>query len=115
MANCAGCHTERDLMTGAFTGKPFAGWTNMEGNVPGTFFNTPNLTPEPTTGHLANWTFEVFQARFRGGPVFPESPMPWANYRRMSDADLKAIWNYLHTLPPVVHETGPLKASPGER
>lgn len=110
VANCVGCHTARDLMTGAFTGKPFAGWMNMEGNVPGTFFNTPNLTPEPTTGHLANWTFEVFQARFRSGPVFPESPMPWASFRRMRDADLKAIWNYLQTLPPVVQETGPLKA-----
>ena len=48
--------------------------------------------------------------RFRKGTVFPESPMPWASFARMSDDDLKAIWNYLQTIAPVTRETGPLLA-----
>lgn len=110
VANCVGCHTTRDLMTGAFTGAPFAGWRGMEGNTPGTFFNTPNLTPDPTTGHLTNWDFATFRARFRAGPSFADSPMPWVNFARMGDDDLKAIWHYLRSLKPIVQETGPLLA-----
>ncbi|MEO8589104.1 MAG: hypothetical protein ABI432_07045 [Flavobacteriales bacterium] len=110
VSNGAGCHTERDLMTGAFVGPRFAGWLGMEGNAPGTFFNTPNLTPDPVTRHLRAWDFNAFQARFRAGATFANSPMPWANFTHFSDDDLKAIWNYLHSLAPVPHETGPLVA-----
>ena len=110
VSNCDGCHTERDLMTGAYVGPRFAGWKGMEGNSPGTFFNTPNLTTDPETGHLRAWDFNAFQARFRAGPTFKDSPMPWANFAKFSDDDLKAIWNYLRTLPPVKHNPGPLVA-----
>ena len=101
-------------MTGAFIGPRFAGWKGMEGNKVGSYFNTPNLTSDPGTGHLNKWTFDVFKARFRAGPSFPESPMPWANFARFSDDDLKAIWTYLRALPPVKHETGPLVAEKKE-
>ena len=37
VANCSGCHTERDL-SGKFTGEPFAGGNDIEG------FITPNIT-----------------------------------------------------------------------
>ncbi|MCW5898566.1 MAG: c-type cytochrome [Flavobacteriales bacterium] len=109
VANCRGCHTARDLTNGAFIGPDLAGWKGMAGHTPGTFFNTPNLTPDPETGHLYNWTFDTFRNRFRAGPTFPDSPMPWASFARMSDDDLKAIWNYLRDLKPVYHETGPMK------
>lgn len=114
VSNCAGCHTTRDLMTGAFVGERFAGWKGMEGNTPGTFFNTPNLTPDPATGHMSGWDFDIFRTRFRAGPKFADSPMPWANFARFSDDDLKAIWNYLHTLAPLNNETGPLQAPKAE-
>jgi mono/diheme cytochrome c family protein len=110
VANCVGCHTERDLRTGAFIGPRFAGWTNFMAHDPNTHFNTPNLTPDPTTGHLKDWDFKTFRDRFHAGPRIQGSPMPWVNFGRMSDDDLKAIWNYLHSLPPVQHETGPLLA-----
>ena len=70
VSNCAGCHTTRDLMTGAYAGPRLAGWKGMEGTVPGTFFNAPNLTPDPETGHLSGWDFEVFRTRFRAGAKF---------------------------------------------
>lgn len=110
VANCVGCHTARDLRTGATAGPLFAGWKGMPGDAPDVFFNTPNLTPDPTTGHLVDWNFEEFKSRFRSGPRFDASPMPWINFGRMSDADLKAIWSYLHTLKPEQNKTGPLLA-----
>lgn len=109
VANCAGCHTQRDLMTGAYAGPRFAGWQGMEG-LNGTWFNTPNLTPDPATGHTSHWDFEMFRKRFRAGPGVPNSPMPWVNYARFSDSDLKAIWSYLQGLEPVARNNGPILA-----
>jgi hypothetical protein len=34
-----------------------------------------------------------------GSEMMP--PMPWPDFAQMSDADLKAIWTYLRSLPPV--------------
>ena len=62
VANCRGCHTNRDMMTGAYIGTDYAGQTKMEvfdenGKiVPGKHFVTPNLTPDPETGRLSGWT-----------------------------------------------------------
>jgi Cytochrome c len=66
-----------------------------------------NLTPEPNTG-LGIWTEDLFIKALRNGrhwgqarPILP--PMPWQGYARMTDADLKAIYSYLRTIPPVVN------------
>jgi mono/diheme cytochrome c family protein len=71
----------------------------------GTSF-TANLTPDPTgTGA---WTEEQFMTAIREGkfkglkegrPLLP--PMPWEMYRHMTDQELKAIYAYLRTVPPV--------------
>ena len=71
-------------------------------------FVTPNLTPDPKTGHIAGWTEEQFLARFRAGRLIEGSHMPWSLFGRMSDDDIRAIYRYLRTLPPVENETGPL-------
>lgn len=65
-----------------------------------------NLTPDDTgTG---NWTFEQFKKAIREGKskgldgtrtLLP--PMPWQQYRMMSDEDLKAIFTFIQTLTPV--------------
>jgi hypothetical protein len=34
-----------------------------------------------------------------GRPILP--PMPWQNYRQMTDDDLRAIFAYLRTLKPI--------------
>lgn len=64
-----------------------------------------NLTPDKETG-LGNWTEEMFIATMRTGkhagvhrPLLP--PMPWQSLARMTDADLKALFAYLHALPPL--------------
>lgn len=109
VSNCDGCHTQRDLTTGAYVGERFSGWSGMEG-MKGTYFNTPNLTPHPTAGHMAQWDFDTFRNRFRAGVMHPTSPMPWVNFARFSDDDLKAIWAFLQSLPPVDRNPGPIVA-----
>lgn len=100
VANCGGCHTKRSLRTGEPVGVAFAGGQTLESHgAPGTTFVTPNLTPDPTTGHIQAWSEDVFVARFKNA-VPTASPMPWGSFRQMSDDDLRAIYRYLRSLPP---------------
>jgi len=46
------------------------------------------------------WTEETFVDRFHRGAMVAGTPMPWRSYGRMSDDDLRAIYRFLHTLPP---------------
>jgi mono/diheme cytochrome c family protein len=108
VANCAGCHSPRDLGDGSYTGPRYSGGTMEVDGDPTHVFSVPNLTPDPRTGHIAGWTEEQFLARFRVGRTFQGSHMPWDAYRRMSDDDLRAIYRYLMSLEPVENETGPI-------
>jgi mono/diheme cytochrome c family protein len=65
---------------------------------------TANLTPHKENG-LGAWTEQQFvdtirtgRHQGRGREILP--PMPWPAYRNMNDADLKAIFAYLRSLPP---------------
>jgi mono/diheme cytochrome c family protein len=100
VSNCAGCHTRRDMMTGAYTGELFAGGLEIEGLI------TPNLTTD-TSSRIFTWDQQKFIERFREGKKIKQSPMPWNSFRRMSDEDLVAIYKYLKTLKP--QKTGQLK------
>lgn len=66
-----------------------------------------NLTPDQNTG-LGIWTEDMFINAIRQGkhmgtsrPIQP--PMPWQWYRNFNDDDLKAMFAYLKTLPPIVN------------
>jgi mono/diheme cytochrome c family protein len=108
LAACVGCHTERSMATGAYTGPLFAGGTPTQVPAdPSKVVVPPNLTPDSATGRIASWSEEAFVARFRTGKTIPESHMPWEFYARSSDEDLRSIYRYLMSLPPVRHETGP--------
>ena len=66
---------------------------------------TANLTPDQNTG-LGIWTEEMFMKALRTGRHMGASreilpPMPWFNYGKMTDADLKAVYAYLRTIPAV--------------
>ena len=39
--------------------------------------------------------------------MIPGSPMPWEGFRRMDEDDLRALYRYLETVPPAVHDVGP--------
>jgi len=64
-----------------------------------------NLTPDPETGLGKRYTEASFIKTLRTGKK-PEGedlqpPMPWELYKNMSDADIKALYAYLRTLPPI--------------
>lgn len=65
-----------------------------------------NLTPDPETGRLRDFTEEQFIAGLRTGrhkgqgrQILP--PMPWPFIGKMTDDDLKAVFAYLRQIPAV--------------
>ena len=99
LANCAGCHTQRSMVSGAFTGPRLRGGIPMESSVNAKI----KLTPPDLTGHpggrTAMWTEDEFVARLKAGERIPGSPMPWQAFGRMSEDDLRSIYRYLKTVP----------------
>ena len=61
----------------------------------------------PETGRTGQWTEDEFVTRFRAGNLIPMSPMPWAKLAGMSEDDIRAIYRYLKSLPPVKRDVGP--------
>ena len=71
----------------------------------------PNLTPDPETGLV--WDTGRFVARFRAyrdmadGRVprprarHANTVMPWMSMSHLEEADLRAIWAWLRSLPPI--------------
>jgi mono/diheme cytochrome c family protein len=113
VANCAGCHSPRNLTDGSYTGPRFSGGVMDVDGDPTRFFSVPNLTPDPATGHITGWSEDQFVARFRAGKRYEDSHMPWDAFARMSDDDLRAVYRYLRTLEPVHNETGALLQTKG--
>ena len=69
---------------------------------------TANLTPDKMTG-TGIWTFDIFKNTIRNGrhwgvarPLLP--PMPWFNYREMTDEDLESVYLYTRTLKPISNQ-----------
>lgn len=84
---------------GAVTNNHFTAWAGPWG-----VSFARNLTPDRTG--LAGWTPEMFIQTIRNGkhagvgrPLLP--PMPWMGYAHMSDAELRAVFAYLQSLPPI--------------
>ena len=45
---------------------------------------------------MTGWTQQQFIDRFRIEKIIAASDMPWDQFRKMSDNDLKAIYQYLN-------------------
>jgi mono/diheme cytochrome c family protein len=80
---------------------------------------TANLTPDSATG-IGAWTEEVFVKTLRTGKHLGQDngrqilpPMPWYNVAKLSDQDIKAIYTYLRTIPPINNRV-PAPLSPEE-
>ena len=66
---------------------------------------TANLTPDRLTG-IGIWDEQMFIKTIRTGrhwgvarPILP--PMPWQNFRHMTDEDLGAVYAYLRSIKPI--------------
>jgi hypothetical protein len=80
---------------------------------------TANLTPDSTG--LGIWTEQLFMQAMRSGkhlgvgrPIMP--PMPIEEMGKLSDQELKDVWAFLRTIPPVhnqVPEYLPPTGAPG--
>ena len=86
--------------SGAITNTAFAG--------PWGVSYARNLTPDQVSG-LGIWDEAMFIKTIRTGrhmgvsrPLLP--PMPWFNYAKASDEDLKSIYAYLRSIKPVRNE-----------
>jgi mono/diheme cytochrome c family protein len=109
LAACLHCHSQ-DHHGAIPAGREFAGGRAFP--VPGGTVRSANLTPDPSSG-LGAWTrerfiaaFAAFRAGAAAGTVSAgafNTPMPWTAYAGMSDADLGAIYDYLHALPAVAN------------
>jgi mono/diheme cytochrome c family protein len=69
---------------------------------------TRNLTPDSTTG-IGAWSFQDFVNTLRNGKHLGTGrnllpPMPWEPLGHVNDADLKAIFTYLQSLPAIHNE-----------
>lgn len=67
-----------------------------------------NLTPDRDTG-IGIWDEAMFIRTLRTGkhwgtsrPILP--PMPWFNYAKMTDEDLKSVYAYLKSIKPVKNQ-----------
>lgn len=94
-------------MTGGWIGPTYAGQSAIEvfdeqGQIiPGKHLVSPNLTPDPETGRITNWSQATFIQRFRQGRVIAGSPMPWGPFSRMSDLELVALYKFFKSLDPL--------------
>jgi hypothetical protein len=68
-----------------------------------------NLTPDKVSGLGSVWDEARFIKAMRTGRHFGEArpilpPMPWQGLSQATDDDLKSIWAYLQSIPPVRNE-----------
>lgn len=108
VATCNSCHSNKEFTA---TGNPFNGqpkeinktcyMNGGQGFGPGVV--SRNLTPD-SMGRPAGLTFGQFKNVLRTG-VDPEDPgtllqvMPWDGFKNMTDFDIKAMYEYLSTIP----------------
>lgn len=110
LANCETCHTPQ------VNGQPdtslrFAG---------GWIFKTPmgtvasaNITPDEDTG-IGKWDYTRFHDTLTAyRKLMPDLPqvgpdrftlMPWISFSNLTDVDLEAIYQYIHTRTPIPHK-----------
>ncbi len=113
VTHCGDCHSRKDetrfgrpeLPGGIGAGQLFSAGPDFPGSV-----TAQNLTPDPETG-LGSWTDGEKVRAIREGvdkhgrALFPI--MPYPDYGRLSDEDVKAIVVYMNSLAPVKNALPP--------
>ncbi|MGK2864856.1 MAG: c-type cytochrome [Chitinophagaceae bacterium] len=107
IAHCGDCHTPFSPEGIPDFSKPLSG--GNEDKLPGFTVRSANITPDSATG-IGSWTEEMFISKFRNNanpeninrnPGKNNTIMPWSCYGNMKENDLKAIYAYLHSIPPI--------------
>ena len=94
-AHCASCHTSPG-------GQPFADGYGV--NTPFGIIHGTNITPDAETG-IGRWSVEAFTRAMREGVARDGSHLfgafPYWAYTKLYDDDVKALYAYFMTRPPV--------------
>lgn len=102
MASCRECHTPRDNRQAPITALEFSGgmvFTGPYGQVA-----SRNITSDPSG--IPYYDADLFVEMMRTGMVKARKihdEMPWVGFGRQTDEDLRAIFAFLQTVPPVTH------------
>ena len=100
---CFSCHT--DTKAGI---EPLAGGPPLETPF-GTFYG-PNITPDPQHG-IGNWSETDFLRALKEGRgpdgrhYYPS--FPYTSFAKAKDSDLRDLWSYVISLPPVDRASRP--------
>ncbi|MBA3915561.1 MAG: cytochrome c, partial [Acidobacteriales bacterium] len=100
LASCGTCHTPADKMGRPLPGMELAGGVNVDG------FPTASANITPDASGIGYYDEALFISTMRTGHVGARAlnfPMPWWNFRNMTDEDLKSLFAYLRTVKPVHH------------
>lgn len=95
LGDCVVCHTKPG-------GKPYAGGLDLP--TPFGTIRTTNITPDPETG-IGTWSLEAFGRAMRHGVgrkgehLYPA--FPYDHFTRTKPDDMKALYAYMMTRPPV--------------
>jgi len=114
VADCADCHTPRDLQDGhffldsMFAGSSFPFGGGAEGPI---LAHARNITPDAATG-IGSWTEEQFMDAVTSG-MRPDSTvlspvMAYGLYKSWDEDELKAVYAYLKSLPAVRRTVPPV-------
>lgn len=106
-SGCVECHTPAEKGQ-IIAGKEFNG--GREFMLPSGVLRSANITPDPTG--IGALTEDMFVLKFKAyvdssykvptvGEKQMNTIMPWMMYGGMKESDLRAIYKYLRTLPPV--------------
>jgi mono/diheme cytochrome c family protein len=101
MASCGSCHTRTDRGV-SNPALAFAGGFSFNGALPSV--TSANITPDATG--ISYYDENLFLQVMHTGKVGARelsSVMPFVGYKNMTDEDLKDIFAYLRTIPPVHH------------
>lgn len=102
MASCRECHTPRDERQEPIAALEFSGgmvFTGPYGQVA-----SRNITQDPSG--IPYYDANLFIDMMRTGMVKARKihdEMPWVGFGRQTDEDLRAIFAFLQTVPPVTH------------
>jgi mono/diheme cytochrome c family protein len=104
IAVCHDCHTPQ-ASAGQLNEKlSFAGGVVLDGYAENKKLASANITPDPTG--IPYYDEAIFIKTIRTGQLGArkiDPVMPWSFFRNMTDDDLKAVYAFIHELPPVRH------------
>jgi mono/diheme cytochrome c family protein len=107
IVTCGNCHNTRGPDGRFIKGMELAGGMVIADEV--FTVMVPNITPDMATG-IGVWSGAEIITAIREGTQPDRSliapPMPFSQYRSMSDSDIKAIVAYLRQVPAISHKVG---------